>query len=269
MRKLLPILLALLLLAGCKVDADIRPDTIVDIPLEPTQPVTEAHTEATEPATEEPTEPPTEEPTEIPTEAPTRAPAKKSSSGSSSRKSTGSSSKKNSGSSSKKNNTSKKETTPKATEAPTQAPTEAPTEPPTEAPTDPVVTSYAPDALDKAVIAAINAQRTAAGLPELATGGKLSTAAGQRASDLSVTWNRTRPDGSDFSTVLVEFGCGFSTAAQNLYYTTGSADADALVAQWMNADEQRAHILSASFTAIGVANYSADGVTYVAALFIG
>ena len=56
MKKIIPILLVLLLLAGCKIQTDIRPDTIVDIPLEPTEAVTEAPTEE---VTEEPTEAPT------------------------------------------------------------------------------------------------------------------------------------------------------------------------------------------------------------------
>ena len=47
MKKIIPILLILLLLAGCKIETDIRPDTIVDIPLEPTEAVTEAPTEET------------------------------------------------------------------------------------------------------------------------------------------------------------------------------------------------------------------------------
>ena len=41
MKKIVPVLLALFLLAGCKIDAEIRPDTIVDIPIDPTEEVTE------------------------------------------------------------------------------------------------------------------------------------------------------------------------------------------------------------------------------------
>ena len=53
MKKIIPILLALLLLAGCKIDAEIWPDTIVDIPVDPTEAVTEETTAAptTEPET--------------------------------------------------------------------------------------------------------------------------------------------------------------------------------------------------------------------------
>ena len=59
MKKIILILLVLML-AGCKAVPEIRPDTIVDIPLEPTQAETvlEETTEATEPTeVEETTEP--------------------------------------------------------------------------------------------------------------------------------------------------------------------------------------------------------------------
>ena len=285
MKRFLPILLSLLLLAGCKIDTDIRPDTIVDIPLEPTQgvtaPPTEEPTEATGPATEEPTVVPSEAPTEAPTEkAPVRdSVPKKSASGGSSKKTSGSSSKKNSGGSSKKESSTKATEAPTQTEPPTPTepptvlptvpPTEPPTEPPTQAPTEPAPSSYVPSKLDRAIIDAINAQRRDAGLPELDTGRRLSNAAAQRARDLSITWNRTRPDGSDFSTVLVEAGCRFSSAAQNLFYTTGSASAEDPIAQWMDSDGHRENILSGDFSSIGVAHFTADGVTYIAALFVG
>ena len=50
-----------LLLAGCKTVVEIRPDTIVDIPLNPTQPAEERAPEETEPMTESPTRPPAPE----------------------------------------------------------------------------------------------------------------------------------------------------------------------------------------------------------------
>ena len=74
-----------LLLAGCRSQVEIRPGTIVDIPLDPTtppavtQPVTEASSEApaippAEPPVQKTTEPPAEKPTEKPTQPPTQAP---------------------------------------------------------------------------------------------------------------------------------------------------------------------------------------------------
>ena len=291
MKKIIPILLALLLLAGCKIDAEIWPDTIVDIPVDPTEAVTEEISEATEPTTEPPTEEPTESPTAPPTEKPTEKP-KNNSSNSSSKKP-----------SSKKKDQSTKSTDPmKATEAtkatepptvaptekptvpPTEAPTEAPTDPPTEAPTEPPteaptvvptetptqpsISSYSPTKLDKSVVAAINAQRADAGLPELGTSKKLNNAAGQRAYEISENWSHSRPDGSDFSTVLAEYGIKSTNCAETLHYTVAAPSADEPVDRWMGSNQHREIILSENFRTIAVANYSIDGITYIAALFI-
>lgn len=246
MKKIIPVLLTLLLLAGCKINTDIRPDTIVDIPLEPTEastePVTEEVTEATEPITEPPTETPTEKPAEKP---------KSTSKGTSSKKPSSSGS-------------SKKENTSKATEPPTQAPTE----PPTEKTTKPAVSSYSPTKLDKAVIAAINAQRTEAGLSELGTSKKLSNAAAQRAYELSISWDHVRPDGSDFSTVYAQFGISCADPAESLFFDVSSVTADTVISRWMDSASSRSNTLAEDARTIGVASYAEDGVIYIAALFI-
>ena len=274
MKKIILILL-ILMLAGCKAAPEIRPDTIVDIPLEPTQTetVVEETTEATE-ATE-PTEAPTEatEPaTQEPTEAPTQKPSTSSSNKNISTKkpsSTSSSSRKDTSTKATQPPKPTQPTTEPATEPTTEPPTVPTTEPPTEAPTRPSVSSYSPTALDYAVADAINARRAEAGLPALTVSSSLSTAAAQRACELPINWSHTRPDGSWFTTVLDEFGCGSAGAAENLYYTAGSGDAETIVAKWMSSDAHRENILSEAAASIGVATCRADGVTYVAALFIG
>ena len=242
MKKIMPILLALLLLAGCKINADIRPDTIVDIPLEPTEaftePVTEEVTEATEPVTEPPTEAPTEPPTEKAAEKP-----KSTSKGSSSKKPS------SSGSSKKENSTTE-------------------TQPPTEKPTKPAVSSYSPTKLDKAVIAAINDQRAQAGLSELGTSKKLTNAAAQRAYELSFCWDHVRPDGSDFSTVYAQFGISCADPAESLFFDVSSVTADTVISRWMDSASNRSNIFAEGARTIGVASYAKDGVIYIAALFI-
>ena len=250
MKKIVPILLILLLLAGCKIETDIRPDTIVNIPLDPTEEVTEA---ATKEVTEAPTEVPTEAPTEKATVKPTEKP-KSSSKGTSSKKPSSGSS-------------SKKEPSTKATEAakPTEPPTDPPTEAPTKAPEKPSG-SYSPTKLDKAIIAAINEARAEAGLPELATSKKLTNAAAQRAFELSTHWSHTRPDGSDFSTVLREFGVSGSDPAECLYFDAGSFSADDVIELWMTTNKT---IFSEQLDTVGVASFREDGVTYICALFIG
>lgn len=252
MKKIIPVFLALFLLAGCKIDADIRPNTIVDIPLDPTEEVTEP---TTEPVTEEPTNVPTSLPTERATEKP------KDSSGKTASKKP----------STKKPANTKKDQSIKETEAAkaTEPPAEAPTEPSTEAPSRPSATSYSPTKLDKAIISAINAQRAQEGLPELSISKKLSAAAAQRAFELSQSWSHTRPDCTDFSTVLAEFGIEADHCGENLHNCAGSPDAHALVDRWMTRDSNRNLILSTDFCTIGAASSTCDGVTYIAVLLIG
>ena len=254
MKKIVPILLILLLLAGCKIETDIRPDTIVNIPLDPTEEVTEA---ATKEVTEAPTEVPTEAPTEKATVKPTEKP-KSSSKGTSSKKPS-------SGSSSKKEPSTKATEAAKPTEPPTEPPTDPPTEAPTKAPEKPSG-SYSPTKLDKAIIAAVNDARAEASLSELATSKNLTNAAAQRAFELSTHWSHTRPDGTDFSTVLREFGVSGSDPAECLYFDAGSFSADDVIELWMTANKT---IFSEQLDTVGVASFREDGVTYICALFIG
>ena len=251
MKKIIPILLVLLLLAGCKIETDIRPDTIVDIPLEPTEAVTEAPTEEVTEATEPPTEAPTEASTEPPTEKATEKP-KSSSKGSSGK----TSSKKPSA-----NSSSNKDKPTKATEAtkPTEAPTKAPSKP---------SGSYSTTKLDKAIITAINEERADAGLPALTTSKKLSNAAAQRAYEISISWSHSRPNGSSFSTALKEFGVSGANPAECLCFIPESPSAKDVVSMWMDSGKDRASLLSEEVDTIAVASYSEDGILYIAALLI-
>lgn len=265
MKKIWMILLLAVTLTGCKTIADIKPDTIVDIPLHPTevQTTTEVTTAPTEaesfPAETEPaTEPPTEDATEKP------------GSTTSGGRTTGG---KSAGEG--KSGSQTPEQTP-ATEPPTQPPTDPPTEAPTEAPTqlpeydpgsyDP--SGYTPGSLDRAVADAVNARRTEAGLEPLTLDPRLCAIASVRAYELTLEWSHRRPDGSDGLTVLGQYGYGYGWAAENLF--NGGAGGEKIVARWMTADSSAGNILSEAAAAIGVGTYTtADGLTCVAAIFAG
>ena len=235
MKKILCVCLFLVMLTGCKTQTGIKLDTIVDIPMNPTQTVTVPVMEPTEETTI-----PATEPTEAPTEKP---------------KSTGGSKKKPSG-----NSGGSKQ--PAATEAPTQKPTETPTQP---KPYDP--SGYTPSSLDRGVVEQINAQRQGEGLDSLTLDKELCAIASVRARELAVKWSHTRPNGKDGLTVLREYGYSYSAAAENLYFGTGSASA--IVSKWMSADAQKNNILMDA-AAIGVGSYQApDGLTYLAMLIVG
>ena len=236
MKKVVLLAMLLLTLTGCKTRTGIKLDAIVDIPLNPT----EAAVETTEPSTA-----PVEETTEA-TEAPTE------------QKTT-----------TKKNNSNKKDTASK--QEATQPPTVAATEPSTEAVTEPPTynpSGYSPSGRDRDVAAAVNAQRTAAGLGELTLDSGLCAIASVRAWEASRLWSNSRPDGSNGITVLKEYGYSYSVAGENLYY--GGAGGEGIVSKWMASDSRKANLLMESATAIGVGSYTTpDGVTYVAALITG
>ena len=258
--KKFAVFLLILLLTGCRSELEILPDTIVDIPLDPTESATAEAAEKTQiitaAATDAPTEPTTEEATKKPA--------------------------KNSGSSGSKNNASsqgssgsKNTSSAKPTEKPTAKPTVPATDPPTsqpateaesEAPTRPSVSSYNPTSLDRSAADAINARRSEAELSALSLDGRLCTAAAQRARELSVSWSHTRPDGSHYSTVLAEFSCGYSQARENLYYTAGSANAKTIVEKWISSDDHREILLSPNAAAMGIASFQCDGITYCVVL---
>lgn len=260
MRRIWMILLLTLVLTGCRSISDFTPDTIVDIPLHPTEEQTEEATETATIPTELPTE--TEPATEAtePTEAVTQPP--KTDTGS---KPTGGK-KPSQGS-----NSQKPKPTQPPTEPPTQPPTEPPTEPPTQTPTQPPAydpSGYGPSSLDRAVADQINGQRQAEGLAALRLDSRLCAIASVRAWETSQTWNSTRPDGRSGITVLAEYGYGYSVAAENLYF--GSANASAAVDKWMSSDSRRANLLMEEADTIGVGSYTAaDGVTFIAVLIVG
>lgn len=263
MKQTWTLLLLALVLTGCKTVAEIKPDTIVDIPLRPTQAQTEPPTEMTAAPTEtEPTgaEPPTEAPAQIPTEK-TGSTSGGNTSGGKTPGKTGSASKP----------PATQPPTEPVTQPPTEAPTEPPTQPPTEAPTEPPAydpAGYMPGALDRAVADAVNGLRQEARLAELIFDARLCAIASVRARELSLDWSHSRPDGSDGLTVLDQYGYVHSWAAENLYNGAGSGEK--IAARWMTADPTAGNILSQSASAIGVGSYTTeDGLTCVAAIFAG
>ena len=252
------ILCMVLALSGCKVQTDFKLDTIVDIPLHPTE-------ETAEESAAGETEAPASDtiPAESPTEKPQTGSAAQKSSGV--RKSSGDSTKET------KSEDNKSAPTEPATQPSTETPTEMLTEPPTESPTQPKPydpSGYTPGSRDRAVADAVNAQRTAAGLASLTLDTRLCAIASVRAREASRVWSRNRPDGSAWITVLDEYGYRYGIAEQNLYFGTGSAES--IVSKWMSAEAQKGNILMENASVIGVGSYTADdGLTYVAAIIAG
>lgn len=255
MKRIFLLTFLILALTACRSQIEIRPDTIVDIPLDPTWSI---QTPDTEPVTETPTEAPTEKPTEATTEKPTEPPTEKPTE------------------KPKKEGSGKDQQTTRPTEKATQPPTAPPTQPPTEPPTEPpaktqppVITDYVPTDLDYAMVEAINTRRAEAGLSPLALSAPLSTAAARRCVELSALWGHTRPDGTAFTTVLEEVGIYTSNATESPYYTGGIPDARSVTDLWMNYDSYRSNLLLESAAFIGAAHWEWEGITYIDVLIIG
>lgn len=242
-----------LLLTGCKVQQEIRLDTIVDIPLHPTEPVADTsavETETAESMTEETTQPET-----IPEQKPTEDSGKTETGG----KTNNSSGKGTSGK-------TEKPTEPK-TERPTAAPaTQPPTDPPTEAPDQFDLNSVTPGSLEYGVIGEINARRAEAGLDPLTSDLALCRLAALRAWENRTIWSHTRPDGSDFRTVFSQYGYPCAGAAENIYFGAyGAAD---IVEKWMSSEKYSANLLLDA-SAIGAGSCTDEnGLRYVVVLIV-
>ena len=241
-------------LAGCRLpgmEEDLyRKDTVIYIPADPTTEATEPTTEVMEPETTETYTKPT---VKLPT-----ASADQSNSGN---KSSGPSDKTSSSGSPGKPST-------KETEAATLA---------TVPPTDPAeteyqiydISDYLVGYLESSMMDQVNSHRRDAGLTELQKSDRLSAIASVRAYECCLSWSHTRPDGSDYTTVLQDYGFSAGIAGENLLYTSGNEDGATLVSKWMNAETNRDNLLYDGFTTMGIGVYEANGYVYIACLLAG
>lgn len=255
--KILAWICVALCLAGCGREAAHPVDTVVRIPVDPTESVPETTAE-----TEVPVE--TVPETEIPeaTEKPDSGSAKPSGG-------------KGSSSSGNKKPSGSKATEPPATEPPVTEPpateppaTEPPaTEPPeTQPPYDP--SAYSVGSLEYAILDQINAYRREEGLAELSISTKLCGIAGLRATEVAELWSHNRPDGRSYTTAMSDYGYSFSLSAENLAFAAGSGDAAAIVAEWMEA-ATRDNILGSGFTTAGIGVFRSGGGIYVVNILVG
>ena len=267
--RILALFCCMLFLASCgKNDNPYRVDTVVRIPVNPTEAAeTSAPTESD----------PTEEMTEATGTTEATEPEKASSAAKSS-----SGGKTSSGKKTESESPTEKlvlsggisavqATEPKITgslmTSQEPKPTEAPeTAAPTETPYDP--DDYSVGNLEYAILDELNARRAAEGLPELAMNSRLCGIAALRAEEAARLWSHTRPDGRNYTTAMSDYGFGFGTSAENLAHVSGSGDAAAIVSKWMDTDSRNS-ILGDGFTTAAVGVYRAGGVTYVVNLLVG
>lgn len=159
------------------------------------------------------------------------------------------------------------------TEAPDIPETEAPE---TEAPSTPIPPetetpeTEAPEqsvSMAQQVANLVNQERAKAGLSPLTLREDLTAAAQIRAKETAVSFSHTRPDGSNFHTVLTQQQISYRRSGENIAW--GQPTAQAVMNAWMNSQGHRANILNASYEYIGIGYYTdSQGTPYWTQLFI-
>ncbi len=115
------------------------------------------------------------------------------------------------------------------------------------------------------VLALVNSERAAAGLPALTLDSKLCSLADIRAKETVQSFSHTRPNGTSCFTVFRENGVSYRNAGENLAY--GQNSAKAVMNAWMNSSGHRANILGRNFGKIGISCYISGGRKYWVQLF--
>lgn len=109
------------------------------------------------------------------------------------------------------------------------------------------------------VLDLVNSERSKEGLPALTMDQGLLAAANQRAAELCVLFDHTRPSGDDCFTVS-DKAMGENIAAYQV-------DAEAVMDSWMNSSGHRSNIMSDRWSSIGIAAFKQNGAVYWVQLF--
>lgn len=122
-------------------------------------------------------------------------------------------------------------------------------------------------AIAKDVLSQINSARRKEGLSALTLSDKLGTVAQARAVEQAVMGNisHSRPDGSEWYTILAEYhmpatGCGENLA---MNYTSASA----VVKAWLESSVHKANIMNVHYQYMGIGYYEENGNIYWVQLF--
>ena len=105
----------------------------------------------------------------------------------------------------------------------------------------------------------VNQARAEAGVPKLSYDPTLGRAAGQRAAECYVYYSHTRPNGSDFYTVLNDYS-GYDCGSTGENIAMGQPTADQVMDAWMHSEGHRANILHPEYRSMGIGMfYQPDG----------
>lgn len=116
------------------------------------------------------------------------------------------------------------------------------------------------------VVDLVNVERAKEGLSALNLDETVTEAANVRAIEIQSSFSHTRPDGSNFNTVLTQQGVTYRSAGENIAY--GQRTPEEVVTGWMNSAGHRANIMSENFKNIGIGyQVNANGTAYWVQLF--
>ncbi|WMJ85974.1 CAP domain-containing protein [Anaerocolumna sp. MB42-C2] len=150
--------------------------------------------------------------------------------------------------------------TPTKTATPSKTPVKTPTQTTTPASTNNYDSSFAGQ-----VLKLVNEERAKGGLSALTMSQNLVAPANKRAQEIVQQFSHTRPNGTQWSTVLDEYNVSVSAAGENLAY--GYNTPEAVVEGWMNSPGHRANIMNGKFHKIGIGVYKNNGTVYCTQLF--
>ncbi len=105
-----------------------------------------------------------------------------------------------------------------------------------------------------------NQIRMANGLEPLSVTTELQNASRRRSAEISFKYGHTRPDGSDYTSVLSETGVSCTASAESITQTALDTDPADLAVAWSQTSEDSANILNGAYNLIGI-DYTSSGST--------
>ncbi len=115
------------------------------------------------------------------------------------------------------------------------------------------------------LLSSLNSLRRDVGASNLIWDGNLEKAAQQRAAEISLLFDHTRPNGTSVSTVGTEYNCIIN--GENIAFGTGTLSGSRVLELWKNSSGHYSNMVSTSFKSVGMASVTVNGATYWVQLF--
>lgn len=120
------------------------------------------------------------------------------------------------------------------------------------------------------MLTSLNSYRTQNGRPALTNSPALNAAAARRAEELVSGFSHTRPDGTNFITVLDEDGITYTSATENIamYGNCITPDINSAMNIWRESSGHAANMLDRNKTQVGFGCYLKGQTAYWVQIFI-